>query len=242
MYLVYRLRFGEREYIGCTDDIRRRKNHHNENARKLKSKLGKYLSEQKIVLTESDFEIIGSFDHREDAMDFERKTAIDLSAKGVNLLNDNYAADCTRKGKNHGHCTKDYILIDYINHTVTAVNNLRQYCIQNGLSYSVVERTAKRNSYCELGVKAFLADDWEKEQNKEKYLSGEFVNDIKRSARESHVDKTSKKYIVRFPDGHEEAVKNLDKFAREHNLTGGTLHATITKNKPTKGYQVLRRI
>lgn len=242
MYFVYELVVGGRKYIGCTSDIRRRKDQHNENARKVKSKLGAYLLNNGIQLTTEDFKILFMSESRNEALSEERRIALALSQQGEMLLNDNYSNECTRKGKNIGNTSKTFVVIDCELHTAVKVDDLRQYCLSEGLDYKLLHRTCGsghiyKNRYC-----AFRYDDWEKVKDKGKYLDGTFYREAIQKARTIHAEKTSKYYAVKFPDGHIETVKNLDCFARNHGLTSGTLHATFIKNKPTKGYQVIRRI
>lgn len=242
MYKVYKLTFGERVYIGCTNNIRRRKDQHNGNARTKRSKLGRFLSDNGIRLDVDDFQILYESEDRSKALAYEKKSAIDAEKHGLLLLNDIYSSDCTRKGKNLGHTAKTFVIVDFIEHTVTTVTDLRQYCFKNGLDYKLLHRTSKsgheyKNRYC-----AFVAEVWEKEPDKQKYIDGSFVDEIKEKVNDDKIKRMSKCYEVQFPDGHTEIVCNLCQFAREHNLTDGTLHATYTKRKPTKGYKVIRRI
>lgn len=241
-YYVYQITLPSCIYIGCTNNLQRRKDQHNRNAKTQTSKLGKYLYENNIVLTLNDFTILHECNDRKIAFVIERRITKDLESQGNIVMNDNYSKDCTRKGKNIGNTSKEYYLIDYINHTSFYIKDLRQYCINNNLSYKDIQRTVKGLRYCTSGYKAFYKNDWENELNKEKYLSGDFINESKQLAIESVVKRSIKNYIVKFPDGHTEKVLNLDKFAREHNLTSGTLHSTFTKNKATKGYQVIQRL
>lgn len=242
MYYVYKISLLGRAYIGCTNYLRRRKDQHNGNARTRKSKLGRFLDDNNITLKTSDLKVIGEYENRQEALDAERLLARELASQGEDLLNDNYANDCTRKGTRRNWCSKEYVLVNYINHTATKVSNLRHYCVEKELDYQNIQRTATSGHYTESGYVAFYAEDWEAEQDKELYLSGRIVEQTKQHINDLKVERNAKVYEVRFPDGHTEIVKNLDKFAREHNLTSGTLHGTITKGKPTKGYQVIRRI
>lgn len=242
MYFVYRLVFSECEYIGCTNSIRRRKDQHNGHGKRGTSKLGAYLKTNCIVLKAEDFNILGVFDERRAALEFERSKTLEAASNGTRLLNDNYSNECTRKGKNIGNTAKSYVVVDYVAHRTINVTDLRQFCLQNGLDYKLVQRTVKPFKYCNAGIKVFYADEWNAEVDKEFYISGAFVESVKSNAIAERVKKTCKEYEVRYPDGHSERVTNLDRFAKEHNLTAGTLHATLTKGKPTKGYQVLRRI
>lgn len=242
MYYVYKIQLNNHTYIGCTNNIQRRTEQHNENARKRKSKFGNFLSDNGIVLSKNDFEVIYQSQDRAQALNFERDTTIQLSQQGLQLLNDNYTLECSRKGKNIGNTAKEYYVVDFNNHTVNFVKDLRQYCIGLGVDYKAVQRTVKDLYYCNSGYKAFYKEDWEKEIEKERFISGCFLKEIKKKQADEIIKRQEKRYIVRFPDGHKETVTNLDKFAREHNLTSGTLHATYKKNKPTKGYQVIERL
>ncbi len=242
MYYVYQITFGDCVYIGCTNNLRRRKDQHNENARKRTSKIGKYLDEKRIVLSEQDLSILCKCDNRAEALKTERETALFLDRSGITLLNDNYSHDCSRKGKNIGKTSKQYYVIDFVNRVVEFVDDLRQYCLKHDLNYKALQRTKSGMRYTSSGHKVFYKDDWDSETDKEKYISGAFVKELKNSIKEQVIRRKAKEYEVMFPDKHIENVKNLDEFARQHDLTSGTLHATLIKHKPTKGYQVLRRI
>lgn len=242
MYYVYRISLTGRIYIGCTNYLRRRKDQHNENARKRKSKFGRFLNDNGIILKLKDLEVVAEFENRQEALDTERLLARRLASEGEDLLNDNYAVDCSRKNARRDWCSKEFVLVDYINHNAIRVKNLRHFCIEHGIDYKTIQRTSTHGKYTECGYISFHAEDWDAEPNKELYLSGEIIEQTKKHGTEVRAEKYAKEYEVRFPDGHTEVVKNLDKFAREHNLTSGTLHATITKGRPTKGYQVIRRI
>lgn len=242
MFYVYRIAFQDCQYIGCTNDLRRRKDQHNENTRKRKSKLGVFLNENGIVLQESDLSVIAEFQTRPPALNLERRVTKELDAQGVKLLNDNYTHECTRIGKHLGNTSKEYYVIDFVSHTAVPVKDLRQYCLLNGLAYKGIQRTVHGLRYCMSGHKAFYKSDWEEEPDKEKFLSGAFLTEAQIANNEEKRRRYSKMYEVQFPDGHCETVTNLDQFAKEHNLTPGTLHGTLLKGKPTKGYQALRRI
>lgn len=71
---------------------------------------------------------------------------------------------------------------------------------------------------------------------------GNVKNKIQPYLKQERIKKSCKQYLVKIPNGEIVKVTNLDKFARENNLTSGTLHSTFKKNKPTKGFQVIKRI
>ncbi len=242
MYYVYRLTFEHGVYIGCTNNIRRRKNQHNENARKQKSKLGNYLFQNGIVLTVNDFEIVYSFSDRKEALLFERETTKNMEASGFHLLNDNYSYLCSRKGKNIGNTAKEYVVVDFVDHKTKTIKDLRQYSLSVGLDYKLLQRTVKGENVCYGRYKVFYLDHWKMVKDKERFVSGRFLTEKKERRLRENANRTAKNYLVSFPDGHIEVVTNLDKFARSHNLTSGTLHATYKAKKPTKGYQVIKRI
>lgn len=241
MYYVYRLDFDGCCYVGCTNNLSRRKNQHNENARKCSSKLGRYLNQNKIVISDSDMTVVGSFYNRPDALREEREMAFSLAKQGVPLLNDNYSPDCSRKGKNEGNTAKEYVVVDFVNHTAQCVCDLRRFCRVNGYGYKDLQRTVHRKVHRNQFI-AFYKEEWEALHDKEYFLSGAFVKAREEKIEQDKIARTAKCYDVMFPDGHIERVRNLDRFAREHNLTSGTLHATFNKKKATKGYQVIRRI
>ena len=48
----------------------------------------------------------------------------------------------------------------------------------------------------------------------------------------------SKKYIITFPDSSTQEITNLRQFAKDHNLSQGTLHMTSSgKRKSHKGFK-----
>lgn len=242
MYYVYRLTFGRDIYIGCTNNIRRRKDQHNENARKQKSKLGSYLFQNNIILTVDDFEILNAFMDRKEALRCEKKTTMHMEATGFRLLNDNYSRSCSRKGKNIGHTAKEYVVVDFTNHEVKTIRDLRQYALSIGLDYKLMQRTVSGEKICYGRYKVFHLEQWEKIKDKEHFISGNFLKEKEERLALEKVKRSEKQYLVRFPDDHIELITNLDKFARNHGLTSGTLHATYKKEKPTKGYQVIKRM
>lgn len=241
-YYIYKITVNDKIYIGCTNNLRRRLNQHNSNAKKRNSKLGVYLDDNHIILSSKDMTILHECNDRKIAFRIERRVTKEYEQRGFEILNDNYSVNCTRKGKTIGCSSKEYYLINYLNHTSTYVNNLRQYCISNDLNYKNIQHTIRGNKVCNDGYKVFEKEQWESIGNKDYFLSGEFIQDNQNNTINNLITRCSKQYKVRFPDGHIETIVNLDNFAREHNLTSGTLHATLSKNKPTKGYQVLERL
>ena len=244
MYYVYIIKLPKGEvYVGCTSNIRRRKDQHNENVRKSKGRFANYIKNNytDLTLQVKDFDVIASFAERNEALKYEKKTAKSFIGKAV-LLNDNYNIDCSRKNKNLGHTAKCYVLIDINNMTETHIKDLRQYCLAQGLNYQLIHRTVKGNKLAYQRYKVFYECDWLDIKDKKYYLSGQFYKDYVQSLQEKKSNAYSKQYLVQAPDGQIIKVKNLDKFAREHNLTAGTLHSTLTLNKKTKGYKVIKRI
>lgn len=244
MYYIYIVTLKEKEvYIGCTNNISRRKDQHNENIKKKHGRFATYIADNypNFSLKKEDFKIKAIFESRRDALVYEKKLTKSFIGK-AKVLNDNYNIDCSRKNKNLGNTSKKYVFIDIMEHTSELVVDLRQFCIKKELDYKLIQRTVKGDLLSYKRYKVFYECDWEDLENKEYYLSGDFYEDKKKRKENDLIKRSSKKYIVKTPEGEEIEVLNLDKFAREHNLTSGTLHATYTKNKPTKGYQVIKRI
>lgn len=244
MYHVYIVTLPNNElYVGCTNNIARRKDQHNENIRKKRGKFASYISENypgKFLGT-IDLEIQASFQSRSDALKYEKSLTKSFISKAV-VLNDNYNVDCSRKGKNIGNTAKEYVLIDIVDSTETYLCDLRQYCLRNGLEYSLIQRTVGKNCIAYSRYKAFYKQEWEDIEDKQYYISGKFYKDKLERLKTEKSQRSAKKYLVETPPGEIVEVFNLDKFAREHGLTSGTLHATYSKHKKTKGYQVIKRI
>lgn len=243
MYYVYKITLNNSLYIGCTNNLQRRKDQHNENARKLKSKFGAFLNQNNIILQKSDLEIIRSFEDRKEALNYERYITLEYAKQGISLLNDNYTNECTRKGKNIGNTAKDYVVIDILTHSYTIVHDLRQYAVNSKLfSYKSIQDTLKKVHICKNRYKAFYLKDWECIEDKDYYLSGKFLEDINIKNKISAVNKTSKRYKVLTPVGEIIEVKNLDKYAREVGVSSGTLHSTYKSGKTVRGYRVIERL
>lgn len=246
LYNVYviTLENGEK-YVGCTNNITRRKTQHNENVRKKKNRFAQYVADKypDKIFVDSDLLVIATFQDRSEALKYERKTAKSYIGKYV-LLNDNYSDSCTRKGKNLGNTSKDYVLVDFVEHTSEFLSCLRGYCKSRGWSASLLNKTIHGNCVSYGRYKLFYSDVWQDmdEEKKEYYLSGKFIIEHQENLKKLKQRNYSKKYLVKTPSGNIEEVVNLSKYAREHNLTEGTLHATLIKKKPTKGYMVMERI
>lgn len=244
MYHVYKITLKNGEvYVGCTDNVRRRKDQHNENIRKQKSRLAIYISNNypNKKLVTKDLEIQASFINRNEALKYEKSLTKSFINKVV-LLNDNYNIDCSRKGKNLGNTSKEYVLIDISSNNCVEIFDLRQYCLQNNLPYKDIQKTINKNSISNGKYKVFYKQEWEDIEDKDYYLSGKFYKDKIYQNKNKLIARNSKKYLVETPTGEVIEVFNLDKFARENNLTSGTLHATYKKNKSTKGYKVIKRM
>lgn len=242
MFYVYKVEIGQYVYVGCTNNLRRRKDQHNVNARLGKSKFGRFLSENAIILHKEDMIVLFALDDRDEALKVEKRTAIDCEKSGMLLLNDNYSKDCTRKGKNIGHTCKRYVIVDMCEHIATEISDLRQYGIKIGIDYRSLHSTIN-GGFCRNRYKVFTLERWESEKNKDLYLSGEIMKIKKEESLIEMIRKNEKKYIVLTPSNETIEVTNLDKFAREHNINAGNLHSSF--NHPTRrasGYKVIKRI
>ena len=130
MYNVYMifLRDFNAVYVGCTNNLRRRKDQHNGNARKKHGRFGNFLNENNIVLSESDFVILKKIKDRKEALKLERRTVISFNKTDMNVLNDNYSLNCSR---NHDIPkqilnAEYWVVVDFINHTVEEVYTLKK--------------------------------------------------------------------------------------------------------------------
>lgn len=245
IYFVYEINFNNNEkYVGCTNNLRRRKDQHNENIRKRKGKLGKYLASNydDIYIDESDLKIIASFSNRKEALIYEKEITAKYDKEKFFLLNDNYTKDCTRKGKNIGNTSKEYCIIDVVNKTYEYINNLRQYSITKGLSYKSLQDTVNKTHIHKNRYKVFLLEDWKEISDKNYFISGKFLEDINSKLKLKQIKRNSKTYKILTPNNEIMIVENLDKFAKDNNINPGNLHASLTTNKKAQGYLVLERI
>lgn len=247
MYYVYLLEFPDgAQYVGCTNNIKRRKQQHNGKSRKLSSKLGCYLKEKGIILTDDDFKILAKFVDRKDALRTERDIALQKDKCGICLLNDNYTQECSRKGRNIGLTFKEYVVIYYPQGEVVKVADLKQYCEKNGLNYKNVQRTAtKRYAGTVNGIKAIRIEEWnsmsEKERNSYKDGSFETIRELRKN--EGVRQRQSKTYLVLTPWGETVKVTNLDRYAKEQGINAGNLHYTLSNpRRKASGYKVIKRI
>ena len=244
MYYIYVVELPNNEkYVGCTSNIKRRTTQHNDNIKNKRNRFSKYINENypDLKLKNTDLKVKASFENRKEAFQYEKKLTKSYIGKCI-LLNDNYNIDCSRKGKNLGNTSKSYILINIESHTETIIYDLRQHCLNNNLDYKLIQRTVNGNKLAYSKYKVFYYSIWEDIQNKDYYLSGQFYIDYLNKIKQERIKKSCKQYLVKIPNGEIVKVTNLDKFARENNLTSGTLHSTFKKNKPTKGFQVIKRI
>jgi len=250
MYFVYKVHFSKYNatYIGCTNNIRRRKDQHNGNARTGRSFFGRFLSSAGIVLSESDLEVVGEFSERSEALKVERDMTLALSETGVLVLNDLYSDHCTKKGLKGAEnpASKRYVLIDTALHTVEPVDDMHSWCDEHdGVSYKTLIGTAKRKPYIHKG--RYLVrhiEEWESMSTDEQLdlVSGDWYTRHLEENRAKHVLVASKRYLVMSPNGETIEVTNLDKFARDNGINCGNLHATLGTGKRAAGYKVLERL
>lgn len=239
---MYKIEIGQHVYVGCTNNLRRRKDQHNGNARLGKSKFGRFLSENDIVLQTNDLVVINSFEDRKEALQVERTITKEYEKDGWLVLNDNYSKGCSRKGKHLGNTCKDYIVVDMREHTITEIRDLRQYGIKIGVDYRNLHYTLK-GGFCLNRYKVFTLEGWESVKDKDLYLSGEIVEIKKKESYKNGAKKIAKQYMVLTPENKTIKVVDLDAFARKHNINAGNLHNSY--NHPThraSGYKVIKRI
>lgn len=249
MYMVYEIFFKELNavYVGCSSDLNNRTNQHNENARKEKSKLGKFLKDNNIILKTENLKVIATFfpEYRKKALELERSLAKAYNSTNIILLNDNYSKTCSRKGKanNQKFPSKDWAIVDFQEQKVVFTNSLRKWAFENNVCYKELHATHKNTPHSYLNrYTVFHKEVWEtfNEETKRDYLTGKFLEKIYSKNLENHIKRNAKTYIVEFPDGHEETITNLDRFAKEHNINAGNLHASITNGRKASGYKAKR--
>lgn len=249
MYYVYQIEFKELNatYIGCTNDIGRRRDQHNDNARNRKSRLGNFLLDNNIRLEVSNMKIIGCFEDRKQALNLERETVLCLNNSGTKILNNNYSLNCTRVGlagmKNP--MAKQYIFIDTVKKTAIKVFGLKTVCESLGLPYKAISATSKGKitSYNNRFLVRHI-EDWDKMSEKEKQdlICGTWIINRRLLGKSKLSEKLAKEYIVETPDGAFIRVKNLDKFAEQSGINSGNLHASRSNGRKASGYKVIQRL
>lgn len=250
MYYVYKVSFEQFNavYIGCTNNLRRRKDQHNGNARTGKSFFGKFMASAGIILSANDLKVIGEFNDRPSALKMERDVTLSLRGTGVLMLNDIYSDHCSKKGMAgpQNPNSKRYMLIDMESHTAEEVDNVRKWCNSHpGTNYTTLIGTAHRKPKIHANRYALrLIDEWAalSEDEKSNLVSGAWYANLQAEAEKSRREKISKRYRIVTPDGSETIVKNLDEFAREHGVNAGNLHASLKSGHSAAGYRVVERL
>lgn len=249
MYYVYKIHFPELNaiYIGCTSNLRRRKDQHNENARKRKSYLGRFLADNNIRLQEKDLQVVEEHENRSNALGREREIALSLKDTGIHLLNDTYSNHATRKGLRgtDNPSTKTYVVIDTKEHTTTLVNDMHEWCVNHSeTSYKTMIGTAKRKPKMHAGrYIARHTDEWEtmSDTEREDLINGTWYTESVNNTVANGIDKRAKLYLLKTPKGFM-FVRNLDRFARENGINSGNLHASLSTGRPAQGYKVVERL
>lgn len=249
MYYVYKISFPELNavYIGCTNNLRHRKDQHNGNARHGKSYLGRFLADNGIRLTEDDLQVIGEYEARQDALDYERSTALSYKDTDIHLLNDTYSNHSTRNGLRgiENPSTKDYVVIDIEEHVGHYVRDMHAWCEKHpGVSYKTLMGTANGKPLMHHG--RYIArrfGEWDSMAESEcvELLSGEWYRKRREESESRRVAKASRTYLVKTPNGFM-FVRNLDKFARDKGINPGNLHSSFSTGRYAQGYKVVERL
>ena len=119
---------------------------------------------------------------------------------------------------------------------------MSEFCEEHNIRRCNLDHTTTGLFYMKNGYKAFRKEDWENEPDKEKFLSGDFVNDVKKKISTINAKTQSRTYKIQFPDGHIETVNNLKQFERDNNLKPNSLSAAWHQNIRIHGYKVLEKI
>lgn len=246
MYYVYKIKLPfNYVYIGTTNNIRRRKDQHNENARKEKSYFGKYLKENNIVLTLDDFEILFTSEERPKALEKETYY-IKMYDKDTNYISLNEKDTIREKKRVIVHKTVlEYMIVDFIEHKSFYVKDIREYELNNNFCRGCLHRTVKskfrvtKNRY-----KAFYLNEWNELSKEEKnyYLSGDFLKDKENYLKKNKQKNYQKQYLVENKNGEVFIVSNLNEFAKEHGINKGNLHGSFHNHHWCKGYRVKERL
>lgn len=131
-----------------------------------------------------------------------------------------------KKEKKERKCFEYFIL--YPNGTEIFCKNLNKFCKENNLQHGNLRKCALGMLYSSQGFRCRFS------------TSSDYVfNSTMQEGRTITIEKISKSFIVQFPDGHEENVKNLAKFARNNNLEVSSLrHVALGECGQSKGFKV----
>ena len=250
MYYVYKVSFETYNavYVGCTNDIRRRRHQHNGNARTGKSFFGRFLNSCGIILKEGDLEVIAQYDDRPSALERERNETKALIGTGVLILNevnsDHYKRSGIRGAENPS--SKTYVVVDMQEHTYEVVDSMHAWCDEHaGVAYTTLIGTVNRTPHVHRNrYIARTIEEWEglSEEERLDLVSGKWYSDHMERNRVEHIARASKKYLVQTPDGNTVTVVNLDKYARDNGINAGNLHASLSNGRSASGYRVLKRL
>lgn len=249
MYYVYEVLFKELNavYVGCTNNLRRRKDQHNENARKLKSEFGKFLNQNNIVLKLQDLKVIADFEDRQKALKAEKNAVLKWNESARTVLNNNYSEHCTRvglRGKTNP-CAKVFVVVNIQKNVAEYVDDLHQYCREHNLTYKTMSAIACKKNY--LHKNAYICiylKEWEKysEYEKQNIINGNAYKAKLKDTLTKVIRKRSKTYVVETPSGETEIVTNLDAYAKEKGINAGNLHGSLTTGRKAAGYRVIKRV
>lgn len=249
MYYVYKVEFQQYSavYIGCTNNLRRRKDQHNGNAVTGKSFFGRFLKSIGVKLKESNLQIIGEFADRPQALRYERETTLSLNGAGLLVLNEVYSDHWKHAGmKGAGNpAHKAYYVVDMQAQTVDMTEDMHAWSAEHKCSYKSLIGTAKRKPLVhQRRFIARLADEWEalSEQQRKSLVNGEWYANHLAASTDAGRTRKARTYLVERPDGSTEVVCNLCAYARAHNVNEGNLHASASSGKSAAGYRVLQRI
>ena len=246
MYYVYKVKLPfNYVYIGTTNNIRRRKDQHNGNAKTEKSYFGKFLKENNIILKKDDFEILFKSNDRKKALEVEEHY-IKLYDDDSNYISLNEAKTKREKKKVIVNKTcLEYVVIDIKEHKWFYVKNMREYELQNGFCIGCLHRTVnKENGITKKRYKAFYLEEWNNLENdkKEYYLSGNFLIDKNKKIIDDLRKRSIKKYLLENKNGEKFIVENLDEFANINNINSGDLHNSYNNKHWCKGFRVIERL
>ena len=192
-------------------------------------------------------QVIGEYECRADALRQERETALSYRDTDIHLLNDVYSNHSTRKGKKGADnpSAKTYIVADTVDREWYLVEDMHGWCAEHPrTSYKTLIGTAKRKPLMHAGrYIARLKDEWDamSQEERDDLLSGKWYRDTRDKSEASRISKQVGVYLVKTPGGFM-FVKNLDKFARDHGINEGNLHASLATGRSAQGYKVVEKI
>lgn len=234
-------------YVGCTNNLMRRLHQHRSCSKG--TRLYNFINKNNLIDLIKLIPI-AEFDHRNEALSFERKLIHRISKMtAYNILNEAYTKgySFTNTGLTGELCksSMEWVLINLKTKEIINVISLSNFGRINNLNYKDLNACALGKIHVSQGYKCFKKEKWDSFSEDEKlyYVNSTFLKDIEEYNKKKKIERTSKEYIIITPQQEVLKIKGLDRYAELNGLNKGNLSATsMPKNygKYCSGYRAFR--